>query len=578
MEHEPATTDLTKGLPGPRPPVSPAGAEPPVRWNTPTRHLCAGAWVDEPFARAVVRELEQERHRAWAPSYGVDRRLLLHHARRALEAVHRRDMVVSAAWLAAALVVPAAAVTRVVISKFSAGVRGGVRRLPGMHSLRREKDGSLRVDTPMSGLAASGLSTAVSTTLCAYAQTALSPWGPSTFLPALLCTAVLLAGVPWWAAWRQQQEVWRTASRELVPGAPAPAPPPDTGAVPAGEGNLVIHSGYRPFTGSGTELTSWSLDLRLRPAPGAAPATPLTTDALVDALRDGLGALGRVSGGVTGLSVEERVYVDGSELDGPEPFSRTLFWPAGDHARLTARPADRVPDETVRQARGLVDGPVRHCLCVQVSGWDADIVLTVHIQAAVVLGTLHLNSTASVLTPVRDAYQEVDRLTERHHGEHTARVAAAALSAMHDSLGGPIARPLRHLLSGMAQERREEHLQDVIAHDRRFDFGARTGLRERAGSDTYTNYFQRVDVQRAARRIELRLLADLGKLLEDHGLDTSELEERRNVILNNGVIMTGGAMHGAIAAGPGAQAVAGLGGQTVTGPRARPDATPAGSS
>ncbi|CAL9509490.1 hypothetical protein SUDANB58_03624 [Streptomyces sp. enrichment culture] len=577
MEHEPATTDPAKGLPGPRPPAPPAGAE-PVLWNTPTRHMCAGAWVDESFARAVVRELEQERHRAWAPSYGVDQRLLLHHARRALEAVHGRDMVVSAAWLAGVLVVPAAAVARAALSKLSAGVRDGVRRLPGMHSLRREKDGSLRVDAPVSGLAASGLSTAVSTMLCAYVQTALSPWGPSTFLPALLCTAVLLTGVPWWAAWRQQKEVWRTASRELVPGAPAPAPPPGTGAVPADEGNLVIHSGYRPFTGSGTELTSWSLDLRLRPAPGAAPAAPLTTDALVDALRDGLGGLGRASGGLTGLSVEERVYVDGCELDGPEPFSRTAFWPAGDHARLTARPVDRVPEGTVRAARGRVDGPVRHCLCAQVRGWDCDIVLTVHVQAVVVLGTLHLNSTASVLTPVRDAYREVDRLTERHHGEHTARVAAAALLTMHDSLGGPIARPLRHFLSDLRRERREEHLRDVIAHDRRFDFGAGTGLRERAGSGAYTNYFQRVDVQRAARRIELRLLADLGRLLEDHGLDTSELEERRSVILNNGVIMTGGAMHGAVAAGPGAQAVSGPGGQTVTGPRARPDAAPAGAS
>ncbi|MFE0793144.1 hypothetical protein [Streptomyces mutabilis] len=565
MEHRPATTDRTPTVPAPRPP-GPA----PDLWNTPTRHMCAGTWVDESFARAVVRELEQERHRAHAPSHGVDQRLLLDHARRALAAVHTRDLVVSAAWLAGLLCVPAAAVARVLLSKISAGTRGGVRRLPDMHDLRRDKDGAPRVEDATGGLATAGLFSAVGTALCAYAQTQVGPWGPAGFWPALLCTAVLLTGVPWWAAWRQQKEVWDTASRELVPGAPAPAPPRDTAAVPHDDDNLVIHSGYRPFTGSGTELTSWSLDLRLRPAPGAAPSAPLTTDELVVALRDGLAGLGSEPRGVAGLLVEERLYVDGTELDGPEPFSRSVFWPEdGAGTRLTSRPARHAKAPVVEAARGRVDGPVRHCVCAQVRMWDAEIVLTVHVQAVVVSGTLHLNSAASVLTPVRGAYQEVDRLTERHHGDDTPRIAAAALSAMHESLGGPVARPLGRLLAARAEGRREEHLQDVIAHDRRYDFGARTGLREHADSGEYTNYFQRIDVQRAARRIELRLLADLGELLAEHGLDTSELEERRSVILNNGVIMTGGTMHGAVAAGPGAQAATGPGAQTGAASRVR---------
>ncbi|OSC52793.1 hypothetical protein B5181_38500, partial [Streptomyces sp. 4F] len=82
-----------------------------------------------------------------------------------------------------------------------------------------------RVEDATGGLATAALFSAVGTALCAYAQTQVGPWGPAGFWPALLCTAVLLTGVPWWAAWRQQKEVWDTASRELVPGAPAPAPP-----------------------------------------------------------------------------------------------------------------------------------------------------------------------------------------------------------------------------------------------------------------------------------------------------------------------------------------------------------------
>ncbi len=564
------TADHREGgdVPAPRPPteqtVVPDEA-PPVQWTSSTRYMCVGTYVDESFAHAVVEELEHEKHRACAPSFGVDLRPVYQHARRSLAAVRTRDLVSSACWLVALFLTPVAAVAWALLGKFTGMQAGQASRLPGLHRLTQRGAAAGQLDKPVQELLNSCVMTLLLTVACTLLQGYLHLWGVRAPVLVWLIVLVLLVAVPWWAAWRQQSAVWETVSRELVPGAPAPKATPAEADLPlsaAGHpGNLVIYSGYRPFVGSGEETSSWVLDLRLRSDPQGASAAEgtLGTDGLLASLSQDLGDLARAPHGVPGLTVAERVYVHGRELDGPPPFGRGTFWPSladGRGPGGAGRPVDRLPELAVVAARGRTDGAVRHCLCVQVAGWGADVVLSVHLQAAVVAGTLHLCSTSSVLPPVQEQYQQADRLTSRHRDEQTARVASAALTAARAALAGPVARPLRHLLHSSRARRQEELRREQIAHDRRYDFGARLSLRERAASGQYGNYFQRVDVQRVSRQIELCILSCLGRLLERYGLDTSELEERRNVILNNGVIMTGGSMHGAVAAGAGAQATA----------------------
>lgn len=543
-----------------------------VRWTPSTRYMCVGTYVDESFAHAVVEELEHEEHRACAPSYGVDLRPVLDHARRSLAAVRTRDLITSSAWVVALVLTPIAAVAWALLAKFTGISAGRVSRLPGMHRLTRAGTGHARLDRPVRELVNGCAVTLVLTYVCTALQSPYPVWGVSTPLAVWLIVVALLVAVPWWAAWRQQSELWETVSRELVPDANAPVParepatgphlPPSAAGRP---GNLVVYSGYRPFVGSGDEISSWGLDLRLRPDPDATPTVKgvLGTDELLTSLSADLARLDGPSHGVPLLTVEERVYVDGRELDGPEPFGRSTFWPAladGKSARSRAgRPVDRLPAPVVAAARGRTDGPVRHCLCVQVASWDADVVLSVHLQAAVVTKTLHVNSTTSVLAPVREQFRQADHLTSRHRDEQTARLASAALGAARAASAQPLGRPARHLLREQRAQRTEALRRELIEHDRRYDFGARLSLRELASSGLYGNYFQRVDVQRIGRQIELCVLSCLGRLLEQYGLDTSELEERRNVILNNGVIMTGGSLHGAVAAGAGATATASAG-------------------
>jgi hypothetical protein len=525
-----------------------------------TRFMCVGAYIDEQFAKEVQNQLNMQDVQALAPSYGVDVSVLGQHAQEASARVASRDRAVGISWLVALVTIPVLALVWLLVMKvryFSLGLmssppsgRGSPNpRIPGMHTWRASRVGGLRVETPVRQLIQSLAIWGV----LVVAVGVISPLWTFSYLPLpleILVLLVCLILVPWLAGWRHQEAVWE-ALEQLRPKPGAVSGPP--------AGNVVIYSGFRPFVGSGSELNSWALDLRLLPAqgPDGTPlqTTPIGIEELLTALREGMEDLRRGPTAVPGLSVREQVFVDGRELDGPAPFTAATFLrSSGSHHPVSVRPVTVVPDEVVAAARGKIEGPVRHCLTAQVEVWSGDVILSVHVQAAIAPHTLHLYTTASVLPPVRDEYREIDRLTAEHGIHHRLRVMASASSAAQSSLAQPVARLVQQIFGPARAARRLQEIEEVIRYDKRFDFGARQSLREQSASPNYANYFQRLDVRRWNSQIELRVVSVLSALLEEHGWDSGELEEGRKVLLNNGIIMTGGAMHGAIAAGTEARA------------------------
>jgi hypothetical protein len=76
-----------------------AASEPlaPIRMpSMTTRYLCAAAHLDERFAHRVIRQIVDERHRAIAPSPGIDLPLVIRHCLAARERTRARDLALSA--------------------------------------------------------------------------------------------------------------------------------------------------------------------------------------------------------------------------------------------------------------------------------------------------------------------------------------------------------------------------------------------------------------------------------------------------------------------------------------------------
>ena len=65
-------------------------------------------------------------------------------------------------------------------------------------------------------------------------------------------------------------------------------------------------------------------------------------------------------------------------------------------------------------------------------------------------------------------------------------------------------------------------------------------MRELATEPRYSRYFQRLDKEMHVKIVERRVLDAIVSFLDEHGVDTSELKHRRETILNQGVMISGG--------------------------------------
>ncbi|MFD8075304.1 hypothetical protein ACFV3E_21970 [Streptomyces sp. NPDC059718] len=559
--------------------AAPYGAE--EDWSASTRYMCAGARLDEGFARRVVHELRDERYRACAPSYGVDLDRVGAHAEQTLRDLRKRDLAVGAVFVLSLLVAPVTTLAYWFATAFLPG--GGTQTGSVVPRRRRVREGQ-RDPAVMAVLRALAVQLAV--LLAASWLGALVPFWPSAGpVVTFLLTLVLLIGCPWLFTWEQRNAAWKAIREQLTREAfrsPAEDPPraPDAAGLPqssvGGDANLVVYSGYRPFVGAGDEVTSWSFAMRLTPEghePGSGqepPAVPFDTAGLIRRMADDLDALRAAAASpvdrIPGLEVTEKVFVHGTELRQNALYGEAVFWPgAAGHWPPEGRPADQLSSERIAAARGVVDGPVRHCLAAQVRSWGTDLVLSVFVQTAVSGATLYLQADTLVLTPVREAYRVADSVSRPEEAEEAAPGLADALLLSRSVLISALPDAYAELRAPARRERALAAQRTAIADDRRYDFGARISLRELASSHTYRDFFQKVDVTRIGKQIELQILGTLTEFLAEHGLDRGDLTQHRNVILNQGIMMTGGSMSGSIAAGSGAAAISTGGRQPAAG-------------
>jgi hypothetical protein len=576
------------------PPAAPSPAPVGEDWTAATRYMCAGAHLDEGFARAVVQELRHERFRACAPSHGVDLHLVRAHAERTLAGLRKRNLRIAAAGLLALILAPVATVGYWLISSMAAGQggagRAAIRPAPGRlrqragsagDSGRRDAAATVRL---VNVLVTQSVLLVLVSWLTSYVPV---PWFHLPIVLTFLVTLALLVGCPWYFTWEQRLTDWKAIAGELTlaafTAAGARRSDPAKAGLPASavgeDANLMVYSGYRPFIGAGDEVDSWAFAMRLVPEghePGSAEDTgpvPVDTPALVERLSGELSRLSArsaTSDGIVGLDVTEKVFVHGSELLDNPLLPPQTFWPGHTGpGPAEARPTDTLALPQTVALRGRTDGPVRHALCVQVRGWGTDLVLSVFVQPAVSGATLYLRTDLLVLTPIVEAYRVADTIAGPGHDLDPVRRALDGLLSSRAAMTTAFVHAYAELRAPARREKAQEEQRWAIAHNRRFDFGAAMSLRELASSHAYRNFFQRVDVNRIAKQIELQVFGALMDYLAENGLDISELNERRNTILNNGIMMSGGVMSGSIAAGAGASAVS-------TGP-SRADAKPSGA-
>ncbi|HEY0937521.1 MAG TPA: hypothetical protein VGD91_27755, partial [Trebonia sp.] len=143
---------------------------------------------------------------------------------------------------------------------------------------------------------------------------------------------------------------------------------------------------------------------------------------------------------------------------------------------------------------------------------------------------LFVEAAHTVVPPLRAEFKAID---EREPGQETGaviRLAGRTLISTVPRLLGSAAGIFREL---GADSRRRKKLRRV--RETR-DYGALASVRELAADSKWQRYFQIFDDERFVKVVEQRIFHSLVQFLKDHNIDSSTLESRAEMLINNGVI------------------------------------------
>jgi hypothetical protein len=298
-------------------------------------------------------------------------------------------------------------------------------------------------------------------------------------------------------------------------------------AVEAAErGNVTVYSGFSPFVGSGVPVGGWSFALDLTTTTqngGPRKAAEFRLGDLYDAVEQELAELPHVS-------VERRLFVDGRDVRGDDRFLPDRG----------ARPRTQAPPSLLATVGEAPETSVRHFSCVRVVAWDGDLVLTTFVRFTRLARTLYAEVTYTLLTPVKDKLRGLDAVAPDRRLVTIAKLIGKAwvIAAVRGILSWFLVPKyaLERLTRGLVRRRARRR----IARTTDYDYGAERSIREEAATTNYRRYFQLLDREMYGKVVERRLLEALVRFLDGHGVDTSELKQRENAILNQGVIISGG--------------------------------------
>jgi hypothetical protein len=535
-------------------------APPPetVTLSEANRYLCAAAYLDDTYGQHLTAELIDNEHRAVAPSIGVDLGPVLRHCVQAQKLLLSRDALLTSLLMVGLVISPLLSIGLVI----AAGI------LVGVAFWRRDRRlvlaaalgflllcfcaGPLALFRERSGLPSGSVQDS------AGRYTTQLPGGTSAsdLLAWLLVIGAGTAAVYTW--WRLR--VYRILTRDLASRQrhrPPPVPEGRVGrrlvAVAAAQwGNVTLHSNRGPFLGAGGEIHSWSMSLGLRRPDGA----PQQIDPveLHQHVRDHLLAMRGEDlperERISGLIVVDHIVATG-ERKLPDPLiDQVTRVPYAEATPKAIRAIIRHPQGSLRYyLRAVVGAEGRDVLedeRLVAQAQDQEIAVSTFLYLAVEGGMLYVEFVATVLPPILDSLHAIDRIVPE-------RIVSKALrDALTHGFSALALAPIR-LFQGLntvyGSGRRMDQADEASREYRTYDYSARLSVRELAGDHKLHNYLQKLDAEKYYKLVERAITGAVLTFLDDRGVDTSEYLSRTTMVLNHGVMITGGTISGPVAAG-----------------------------
>ena len=316
--------------------------------------------------------------------------------------------------------------------------------------------------------------------------------------------------------------------------------------------NLVVYGGYAPFVGSGYKLGAWSFSINLERTHEdfgkATRAQPFETRNLLLFVRQRLDRLRDVN-----LRYRNVLFADGR-----------MIRENGTKLMHDERPRRRISGDLVDQLADNPAGGTRSYLCIHVGDWGGELVVSVYLRCMKHDSGLFVEATYYVLSPPKPAFFKIDEQDRKLRLGEIIRQAVAALGQAPFIIPYTVLQAAARLMAPISNLLERGRIRKAMERNPRFNYGAYTSIRELGMGNYYRVYFQELDRERHVKTVVQCVIDAIVEFLDAHDINTSDLQDRRSAVLNNGVIVTGGEFNAQnVAVGDRAEAVMHRIGQTL---------------
>ena len=296
------------------------------------------------------------------------------------------------------------------------------------------------------------------------------------------------------------------------------------------DGNLVVFSGHSAFIGSGKRVYHRRLVLDVsrgketkdgvREAPDDFSSQDLHT-ALIEAF-DHESGLGK---NLHNTKVYERLFINGLHIQ--------------KNRQLLPDPLCAPPTSVGRSllyAAALQPSPeARTYVCVEMPGWEGQLVVTLFIRAVYAGGSLYVEYTFRVLPPLKAAFLSIDRFWELSVRRQLRDALGAGLSKMVPALLTSPSKAIKAYSQPHIARHRQSWQRRIIEKGYVFDYGAGKSIREDACGRQRHHYFLARDETMYILLAQQTLIRAVGKFLDEHGVDLGQFDDQVKIILDKSI-------------------------------------------
>lgn len=358
------------------------------------------------------------------------------------------------------------------------------------------------------------------------------------WLPALALLFTTL--IPAWltVSWERWERFHRTVTHKMLWDRfePAAAPDPPSAdeqrrleaVAERKDGNLVVFSKHSAFIGSGERLSHRRLVLDISRGTENDDGTqmdpiPFNSQQLHAAITDAFDTENGLAKRLSNIRVYQRLFVNGLHIRNDAQLLPNPLRPpptSVNHDLLTAATLHPTPE-----ARAYV--------CVEMPGWQGQLVVTLFIRSVHTGKSLYLDWTFQVLPPLDDQFLAIDRTFEQ---PLFGQLCESLLYGLRKTLPALILSPLEARRAWRAPEvarRKRARQAYAIENGYAFDYGAQRSIREGACGWQRRHHFLARDETMYMLLAQRTLTTAVVDFLTERNIDIGQFKEQLKLIDNS---------------------------------------------